>query len=123
MFPIAAEPAVRDSRLQRLFQTKRHQRLGRNIDVFAPGQDLSTGSRCRANPPANRRALSAAGNGADDRADRCPAANEFTSALIGSETVRLLRVDDTVLRLDAIPLPVDPSKLSTIVQHSGGRRF
>ena len=87
--PIAAEPAVRGPRLQRLFQTKRHQRLGRNIHAFAPGQDLSTGSRCRANAAANRRTFSAAGNGADDRTDRCPAANEFTSALVGSETVRL----------------------------------
>ena len=107
MSPIAAEPAVRGPRLQRLFQTKCHQRLGRNIHAFAPGQNLSTCSRCRANPPANRRAFSAARNGADDRTDRCPAANVFTSALVGSETVRLLRADDTVLRLNAIPPPVD----------------
>ena len=60
MLPVAAEPAIRGPRLQRLFQTKRHQRLGRNIYAFAPGQDLSTGSRCRANPAANRRAFSAA---------------------------------------------------------------
>src|ERR1051326_1398925 len=111
MSPVADEPAVRDSRLQRLLQTKRHKRLGRNIHVFAPGQDLSTGSRCRAKASPNRRTFSAAGNGADDRTDHCPAAEEFTSAAIGPETVRLLRVDDSVLRLNAISLPVDRNGL------------
>src|SRR4030095_4961637 len=107
MLTIAVEPAVRDPRSQRLLQTKRHQRLGWNIHGFATGQDLSTRVRRRANPTANRRAFSAAGNRADDGTDNCPSAHEFTRALIGSETVRLLRADDTVLRLNAIPLPID----------------
>src|SRR5205823_14716068 len=48
MLPVAAEPVVHDSRLQRLLQTKRHKRLGRNIHVSTPGEDLSAGSRSRA---------------------------------------------------------------------------
>src|SRR4030095_3223708 len=63
--PIAAESTVRGPRLPRLFQTKCHQRLGRNIHAFAPGQNLSTRSRCRANAASNRRTFAAAGNGAD----------------------------------------------------------
>src|SRR6476660_1178467 len=111
MLPVADESAVRGPRLQRLFQTKRHQRLGWNIHPFAPRQNLSTGSRCPAKASPNRRTFSAACNGADDRTDYCATAKEFTSPLIGSETVRLLRVDDTVLSLNAISLPVDRNRL------------
>src|SRR6476620_10225010 len=105
MSTLADEPILRDARLEWLLQTKRHQRLGRNIYVFALGQDLSTGSACCANPPANRRALAATCNSADDRTEQCAAAHESTRALIGSETVRRLRTDNTVLRLNTITLP------------------
>src|SRR5438105_4162628 len=103
---VAAEPAVLDSRLQRLLQTKRHQRFGRDIDAFTFRQYLCAGPRRRANPTANRCAFSAAGNGADDRADCRASADEFACTLIGAKAVRLLRADDTVLRLNRIALPV-----------------
>src|ERR1051326_5011939 len=107
VLPIAAEAAVRDTHLQRLLQTKCHQRFGGNIHAFAAGQDLSAGSRCRPNPTANCRAFSAAANGADDRADRGPCADEGACPLIGSETVRPFRVNQAVLCLNAVTLPVD----------------
>ena len=107
MLPIAVEPAVRDPRSQAVVPNETSPTTRPEHLRFFPRQDLSTSSRCRANPTANRRTFSAAGNRADDRADRRTAANECTSALIGSETVRLLRADDTVLRLNAISLPVD----------------
>jgi hypothetical protein len=84
--------------------------------------DLGTGSRCRAKASPNRRTFSAASNGADDRTDHCPTTKEFTSALIGSKTVRLLRADDTVQRLNAISLPIDRNGLqiqSDLVSRNG----
>jgi hypothetical protein len=106
VLPVPAEPAVRNSHLQRLFQTKRHQGFGGNVHTFAPRQDLSAGSCRRANSSTDRCALSASGNCAYDCADRCPAANVPTCTFVGSDTVRL-RLYNTVLGLNPVSLAVD----------------
>src|SRR5947209_20523369 len=111
MLAVAADPAVCNPHSECLLQPERHQRLRRNVDASALGQDLGTGARSGATCTANRRTLAAAGNGANDRTDRRSAAYELTCALLGAQTVRLSRSDGNILRLNPVALPVCPNGL------------
>ena len=53
-----------------VIQNESEPRFGGNADGLSPGDDLGSGSGCRARARADGCAFSAARNGADDRAHR-----------------------------------------------------
>src|SRR5262249_28925114 len=85
--PFLAALVLLEGYLQRFIELEGEDGLGRDLDSAALGQHL--GERARARPGAgpDGRALAAAGDGADDRAERRAAARVNRGPLVDANAV------------------------------------